>query len=136
MTRQRKAVAFDDALALFRMREQPEQVVALLDDLPLQKLVAVWPDLPLTAIPITGRQPPAEDLRALWEWLWRHRQLAANDLARALGLSTARAQALFEVARRQRLIYPDGTVHGIAAQYLRARFAVEIGGRPPAKRTR
>ncbi|MDD5308689.1 MAG: hypothetical protein PHU25_15335 [Deltaproteobacteria bacterium] len=136
MTRETETVAFDEAVAAFRSLEQAEQVVVLLDDLALQKLLSVWPATPWTVTPSSARKPPSDDLPALWDWLWSQRGVETSSLARSLRLSAPQTQALFEAARRQRLIYPDGTIHGVASQYLRARIAVEIGGRPAKNQAR
>jgi hypothetical protein len=53
-----------------------------------------------------------------------------DDLAAKLGSSRARVAAAFEVARGNRLIYPDGTVHEQALLYIRALVARDLGVKP------
>jgi hypothetical protein len=137
MTRKETAPRlFEEALVLFRMQEQPEQVVALIDDLPLQKLVAAWPTVALTTSTATGRQPRTDDLPALWDWFWRQRSFDRTELAKALGMSAPRLNALLGVAVRQRLVYPDGSIHNLAAQFLKARIAKEVGANALAGRNK
>jgi len=118
---------FEDLLELFRMQEQPEQVIPLIDDVRLQKLVSIWPMARLEPRR-PGRARPVDDSPAAgWDWLWEQREVDMDDLARQLGISPVVLRRTLDVARGCRLVYPDGTANQYAVQYLRARIARELG---------
>lgn len=125
---------FEDILGLFREQEEPEQVIVLTDDSRLQKLIATWPMVVLETREPDRVQPANGSVATTWSWLWSHREVDIEDLARKLGESPTRLRQTLDVARGNRLVYPDGTTNQYAVQYLRARIARELGAPAPRGR--
>lgn len=57
--------------------------------------------------------------QAKWDWCWSQVDFRMSDLALSLGLDIYEIQGPFEMAKRGRLIYPDGTVNAEALNVLR-----------------
>lgn len=57
--------------------------------------------------------------QAKWDWCWNQVDFNMADLALSLGLDLYDVQGPFEMAKRGRLIYPDGTVNAQALNVLR-----------------
>jgi hypothetical protein len=119
--------SFESLLELFRMQEQPEQVLCLRGNEGVQQLLVAWPMARLRRVPPSHDQPVSETAAEQWDWLWSHREPDRPDLAMKLGLSLSGLEPVLAMARGNRLIYPDGSVHHYALQYLRAQIAKELG---------
>jgi len=107
-------------------RSEPETAVALLTDQDLQRVVVAWPKVAPRWIP--PRKKPPENQAARWDWLWQAFNEASwegiyDDLADATMLPGGMAVRVFEVARRLRLVFPDGTISQWARGVLRSQVA-------------
>lgn len=126
---------FEGIIGQFRQRETPEQIMCLVDNVGLQKLVAHWEMTRLRPAAAIQACPTGESESELWDWLWAHVQIDLGELAGGLGQSPPRLQSMLAMAKSNRLIYPDGRIHEHARKFLHARIAQELGANP-AKRGR
>jgi hypothetical protein len=96
--------------------------VVLLEENPiLQKLVAVWPNVPLPPLPLNELMPASLPEGQATRWLW---SLVPGDvLARWIetaGLPDAtHTRRFLQVAIDNRMVFPDGTVSKWASQFIR-----------------
>lgn len=121
---------FSRAIDTIRSEETVEQVFALKDNTEVQKLVAAWPAAKLISSPTCRQKSQPQPDSDLWEWIWTQRTVDLDDLALKLGTCRTRAAAALEIARGNRLVYPDGTVHEQALLYIRALVARDLGVKP------
>lgn len=120
---------FDRAQAVeaWRGRETKETAAIALRDSALQKVLAAWPAVPVVAdgaaFPVFAPGEPVP-----WEALWAGVQVDMPALAELTGLQAGLAMVSFRRTQGLRLIYPDGTLHGMAKMVLQALIKEALKG--------
>jgi hypothetical protein len=113
-------------LELFRDAETPGQIQPLSESPPLCTLVAAWPQVRVQ-LP-DGSTPFAEPTAEAWAELWTNAKVELSDVQDALALDRVASERLFRQAKTHRLIYPDGSVHGTARQFLTVSMVKRLQG--------
>ena len=108
-----------EVLQRFKDDESAENIVPLVDDEELRNGVVAWKSV---VIQYSDNNPPCEgDSDAeQWEWMWSKVRFDLSSFAVVAGVPAQDAAKLFNRLKGLRLIYPDGTIHTFAAQYLQA----------------
>jgi len=115
----------DEAIARWREAELKETAALVVEDKTLQKLLAVWPMVPLA---LSGFPVFAPDGMGCWDALWEGVAVDGQAVAELAGLQQGPAQVAFLRAKGLRLIYPDGTIHGMAKMVLQKRIKDALTG--------
>lgn len=112
-------MSFDTVLAGFKAAENKEVALLVMEDPALRNLLAVWP---VVAIERLGDE--AED----WSGLWRAVRFSEEEAAELAGVSLGVAKLSIRRAIGLRLIYPDGSLHGLARMALQKRIKDTLQG--------
>lgn len=115
------------AIEAWRARETKETAAIALRDSALQKVLAAWPAVPV-AVDEAAFPVFAPGASVPWEALWEGVQADVPALAELTGLQTGLAMVSFRRAQGLRLIYPDGTLHGMAKMVLQALIKEAFAG--------
>jgi len=117
---------FEEAIDKFRQSEEVESVLVLLGkDVPqvnLRKVALAWPKVPVKRLPVQG----VVDGPGMWDKLWESVEI---DMERIGSISDTRKEAsrYVGILKGYRLIYPDGTLAGVAQKALRGLAKAELG---------
>jgi hypothetical protein len=118
-----------DALMVFKAADIPEGATLVADDVPALKVLAAWRLCPLSAEFPSGAAPDNEADR--WDWLWQNVEPNYEMLSDRSGVQPESFVAdKVLVLQTARLIFPDGTISGMASKILAARIASELRIRP------
>jgi hypothetical protein len=130
--------SFGEMLASFKASEEPENIVAILEDDELQNGMIAWKSVEIrykAASDCTLKDPVAQ-----WNWLWAQVSYDATIFGVVAGSKAQDVGRLITRLIGLRLIYPDGTVHRLARQYLQSKIMSKLKqvspaprGRPPAQ---
>jgi hypothetical protein len=124
---------FGEILAAFKGNEEAENIVAIIEDEELQNNMIAW-----KSIRIRYRTPSdcaAQDLVERWEWLWGQIEYDVNSFGIVAGAKTQDAGRLLLRLKGLRLIYPDGTIHTLARQYLQTIIMTKIRQATPRSKS-
>ncbi|MBZ0273808.1 hypothetical protein K8I61_17345 [bacterium] len=113
-------------LAAIKGEAAYEDIVPLLEDIELQRLIVVWSKFPVVFTP--DESEPPINARSRWEWLWQFSRFDESELERHLACPSS-IRVLITRAKATRLIYPDGTVQDNALKLLRSRIAAALTGK-------
>lgn len=111
-----KGEAFDEVLKAFKLKESAEDIIPILVNEDIQKLIVAWPKIVMKRGGIKDRCP--DSLNERWQWLWKHVSWCEKELQEASGVPEAKVRRLLNQAKGNRLIYPDGSVSSHASKYL------------------
>lgn len=122
-----------ETLEQFRRVERPEGVLLVSGTPSLVRILVAWMDVPigrrkrLTPLPKHGE--------AQWEWLWRNALYSVEELARRLPFSDSELERKLHALIANKVLYPDGTINGYVARFLRAKIVKTISstGQKPRK---
>lgn len=123
---------FSEILAEFKAAEEPDAVVALVDDKDLRNGVSAWKAVNIQFQP--QQACPFEDEVSRWNWTWQQIRYDKSTFAVVAGVKDQDADRLLTRLIGLRLIYPDGTISTYARQYLQAVVMSKLPkprGRPP-----
>lgn len=109
-------MVFDNVLAEFKKGEAAEDIIALVGNEELQRLLVAWPKIILKSVDVD--KPAPCDGNERWQWLWLHVRWSEVSLTETAGIPTAKYARLFNQAKGCRLIYPDGAISAYAKKYL------------------
>ncbi len=120
---------FDEILAEAKRTANPLAVIQLEDNPELRRLLAAW-----HCIPVGRREPAVPGGLAAeggpgprWNWLWTCATVEPRDIMIATGIEEP--MPVFDLAVANRLIYPDGTIHEQARDWLIAKAMKPIAPR-------
>lgn len=108
-----------EVLQQFKNNEAAENIVPLVDDEELRNGIVAWKSVVIQY----SDSDPCEDGKSQaqqWEWMWSKVKFDERAFAIVAGVPAQDAGKLFQRLKGLRLIYPDGTVHALAAQYLQS----------------
>jgi hypothetical protein len=120
-TRGRRANRFQETLDTYKQNEKPESVLLVAQDRHLLRLLAVWDETRVQRRRRLSPFPENGDDEMCWQWLWINACYSVEELAGLTGFSTDAVEKKMGVLIGNRLVYPDGTMSQLAAQFLRIR---------------
>lgn len=109
-----------------RAHENNEVAAIVVQDSALQRILAVWP---MVRRAENGVQHDLANLDRLWLAV----EFNEREAVELSGLPSGPGLAAFRRARALRLIYPDGTIHRVAAGVLRKTIRDALGAGGKAK---
>lgn len=121
-------MTFDEILAQFKAKEQPEDVLPLVgkEEAParLRKLALAWGKIGIERIDAPASPQPGE--LGLWDWIWAQAVWNEDDLRMIAGVRGDITDSM-NVLRGNRIIYPDGSITIYATQVLRQIMKSQLG---------
>lgn len=121
-------MTFEESLAQFKAKEQPEDVLPLVgkEEVParLRKLALAWGKIGIERVEAQANPEPGE--LGLWGWIWAQAVWDEDDLKRIAGVRGDITDAM-NILRGNRIIYPDGTITIYATQVLRQIMKSQLG---------
>lgn len=120
-----------EILKTFKETESPENIVPLIEDAELRNGVVAW-----KSVVVKYRDSEPCDLKSeseQWEWMWTKVDFDNNLFAVVAGVQPQNGQRLFLRLKGLRLIYPDGTIHHFASQFLQSIIMSKL---PKTKKTK
>ena len=110
--------SFGEVLESFKRSEEPENLVPLIEDADLRNGVVAWKS-------VTLKNKPAEDCKykddaSKWNGMWSRVEFEPTTFGVVAGVKPADTERLLKRLIGLRLIYPDGTIHTYASQYLQS----------------
>ena len=108
-------------LERLKEKEDPIQLVPLINNPDVQTIISVWPNIKITIrkkLDLAFHERDADEDLDMEEF-WSRIEFDPDDIALATGIDCMQIPRLFEIAKKNRLIYPDGTVNRLASKYLR-----------------
>lgn len=103
----------------FKKAETAENIVPLVDSEELRNGLVAWKSVVVRFKESEG-EPPKGSEAGRWEWMWGQVDFELSLFAVVAGVQNQHAQRLFARLKGLRLIYPDGTIHDLAAKYLQS----------------
>jgi hypothetical protein len=100
-----------EILAPFKTSEQPHGVSVFQDDEAAKRILAAWPELPLTLHePLAFGTLPQHKANQ-WKFAWKFRKIDFHDLEKATGITDRNLlYAKVSLLIAHQMIYPDGSV--------------------------
>lgn len=117
-------INYNQAITCFKQKESYNQIISLIDDKVLQKIVSFW-----DKIEIKVQNKKIKDNLSdveLWQLIWNNCKVNIEQIALAFGTDKIEANRIFEMAKASQLIYPDNSVNKYAKQYLNVLIAKEL----------
>lgn len=109
----------------FKASEEPENIVAIIDNSELQNGMIAWKSVQIKYKPSTNCQE--KDTVARWNWMWNQIEYDSNGFGIVAGVKAQDVGKLLNRLIGLRLIYPDGTVNKLASQFLQGIIFSKIG---------
>jgi len=116
--------SFGEVIAEFKKNEEAENIVAIIEDNDLQNGMIAWKSVRIKYRAATDCKD--KDPVSRWYWLWDQIEYNANEFGVVAGSKAQNVGALITRLKGLRLIYPDGTVHNLASQYLQSIIFVKL----------
>ncbi len=112
---------FGNILAHFKKMESPLALVPLMNEkeLDIRDGLVAWNSVRIKYVKV-DILPESESENDKWEWLWKHVQYSPAQFSAISGVSNAEAESLFTRLKGLKLIYPDGTISGLASNFLKS----------------
>lgn len=123
--------SFGEVLKHFKENEAPHVIAPLIEDAKLVAGLVAWQSVKIKN-ESAGKNCEETDPLAKWEWLWNQCKIDLKRFSIVSGVQEYQASDLFLRLQGLRLIYPDGTIHSLASQFLEATVLKEL---PRPKRT-
>lgn len=108
--------SFGEVLAFFKSSEDASSIVPLVDDDELRRGIVAW-----KSVVIRYKQSGTcehKDEASRWNWLWDNVEFSQDDFGTVAGVRGQDVGKLLARLIGLRLLYPDGTIHNLAKQYL------------------
>ena len=115
---------FGEMLAGFKANEEPENIVAIVDDEELRKGLVAWKSV-VVKYREAGDCPHKEEA-ARWNWMWEYVDFDMTGFGTVAGAKSQDVSRMFQRLKGLRLIYPDGTMNKLAKQYLQTTIASKL----------
>ena len=120
-------MTFQEAIERFRQSDEVESVLVLLGkeapQVNLRKVALAWGKVPVKRVQV-------EDLvdgPDLWERLWGQVEIDMERLGSVSDITRKDCFRYVAILKGYRLIFPDGTLAGVAQKALRALAKAELG---------
>jgi len=108
--------SFGEVLAKFKASEDAESIVPLVDDDELRRGIVAW-----KSVVIKYKQAgdcEKNDEASQWNWMWEYVEYDQERFGTVAGVRGQDVGKLLARLTGLRLIYPDGSIHKLARQYL------------------
>lgn len=112
-------MTLSEAISDFKKSETAENIVPLVESEELRNGLVAWKSVVISFKDVSGEPPKGSDA-ARWDWMWSQVEFELNSFAIVSGVQNQYANKLFTRLKGLRLIYPDGTIHELAAKYLQS----------------
>lgn len=109
----------EERIASFKANESKEVALLVLEDANLRKVLVVWPMAEISVADTVGET---------WESLWQVVKFSDEQVAELAGISLGVCKQTLRRAIGLRLIYPDGSLHGLARMALQKRIKDALQG--------
>jgi hypothetical protein len=121
-------MTFGEVLKQFKDGESAENIVPLVEEESLRGAVVAWKSTVITVKGGVGATDECGELSpaAQWEWLWSKVEFDMARFGVVAGCRGQDAANLHLRLRGLRLIYPDGTIHSLAAKYLQSLIMAKL----------
>ena len=121
--------SFGEILSRFKASEEPENIVAIVDDEELRKGMVAWKSVVVEYK--SAGECPHQDEAAQWNWMWDYVSFDMSSFGVVAGAKGQDVSSLFKRLKGLRLIYPDGTINKLAKQFLQTTIMSKIRGAQP-----
>jgi hypothetical protein len=106
----------DDFISEFKSAEDVSQTIHLVDNLELQRVVQAWSNCTVIYRPFGD----ADDIEHVeWDKLWVFSEHSMEELSEKSGVPIGKVEIFFNIAKGNKLIYPDGSVNLHAIQFIK-----------------
>lgn len=110
--------SFGEVLSSFKLAENAISIAPLIDDKELICGLAAWQSVSILHKEVKTCEET--DPFKKWLWLWNQIELDLDTFATVANVNCQEAEPLFTRLKGLRLIYPDGTIHNLAKQFIQA----------------
>ena len=117
---------FGSILSEFKQDEEPENIMAMIDDKELQQGMIAWKSVRVWFKP--AKTCEEKDKIGRWMWLWDMIDYDQHNFEIVAGVRAQEAGKLFTRLKGLHLIYPDGTINQLATSYLQSIILSKIRG--------
>jgi hypothetical protein len=107
-----------DLISYFKEVETAENIIPLTDNEELRNGLVAWKSVIIDYRESSECIETSESRK--WEWVWTQVEFDIKEFAVVAGCNPQNAYSIFARLKGLRLIYPDGTIHGLASKYLQA----------------
>jgi len=130
--------SFGEVISSFKKNDEPENIVAIVNDEKLQNCMIAWKSVQIQYLPASDCDH--KDPVAQWNWLWDQIRYDAEKFGIVAGIRLQDVGATLSRLKGYHLIYPDGTIDRFAKQYLQAIIMSKLRNigpksQPPRKET-
>ena len=124
-----------EILAYFKKREAEdvENITPLMDDSGLRNGVVAWKSVTVKFVEGGGKCDGNTDVER-WNWLWSQTEYDQGEFGAVAGIRTQDIGGVLRRLTGLRLIYPDGSINGMARQFLQAQIMAKLQGKRGAGR--
>lgn len=123
---------FGEILSEFKTDDEPENIVAMINDEELQNGMIAWKSVRITYK--ASSDCKEKDSVGKWNWLWGQIEYDSQMFGVVAGAKAQDVGKLFERLKGLHLIYPDGTINRLAKQYLQSIIMAKIRQATPKQR--
>lgn len=120
---------FGTILSRFKENEEPENIVAIIDDDEMLKGLVAWKSV-VVKYKAAGECQEKEEA-AQWNWMWDYVEFDLAAFGVVAGAKGQDVGGLFRRLKGLRLIYPDGTINKLAKSYLQTTIMTKLKGFQP-----
>lgn len=117
-------------------RQEPENVeniAPLTEDTELRNGLVAWKSVGIT-YKHAGAVCTAQDDVGQWRWVWEQVEFDSAHFGIVAGIRTQDIGSVLERLKGLRLIYPDGSINGMARQFLQSQIMAKLRGKRPQGR--
>lgn len=133
MSERKTGWTFAKLLGVFKSNERPESLVQLLNDPILRSAIVAWPSVPIRITAEPNLECECGREADQWKWLWDHVEYDQPMFGIIANVEEHEVHKILIRLVGLRLIYPDGTIHKLAQQYLRSLIIQQLPSKPKSK---
>lgn len=124
-----------EVLSHFKSREAEdvENIAPLIDDSSLRNGLVAWKSVSIR-FKNPGVQCEVKGDAEMWNWLWEQVDFDQGLFGVVAGIRTQDIGGIINRLKGLKLIYPDGTINGMARQYLQSQILQKLAGKKPPGR--
>jgi len=110
-------IEFQKLLSDFKKQEDKlaENVIFIIDNIDLQKVIIAWGN---TKVIIVEETIPRDKNISDWEYMWKYCRYSKTQFISLTGLESVTAVKYLNHLKDLKLLYPDGTINGIARKFI------------------
>ena len=119
-----------EILAYFKALEEDdvENITPLIENAELRSGIVAWKSV-FVKFNDAGAQFEGNGDVDKWKWLWTQVEYDKSEIGTVAGLRTQDIGGVLSRLIGLRLIYPDGTINGMARQFLQAQIMAKLTGK-------